>query len=92
MERPHKSNLRPKLQAMEKSPTVKQKVWGSCHPWGPMLEHFLKDRPCSTEQHWYSAWKAAACGKPTWDQFEKDRILWEGPHVEQGRRVFMKEL
>lgn len=31
------------------------------------------------------------CGEPRQDQFGKDSISWEGPHVEQGKRVTVME-
>lgn len=51
----------------------------------------LKGWPCGTEPCWSSAWRAAVCEQPVKKQFEKDGILWEGPHMEQGQRAAMKE-
>lgn len=51
----------------------------------------LKGGPHGMELHWGNGWRAAACGKHVWDQFGKDSIWWEGPHVEQWQRGAMKE-
>lgn len=64
--------------AMEE-PAVQQEVWGSCFLWGVPL----KDGLCGTDPCWISAWRTAACGMSTQDQFGKDGILLEGPHMEQ---------
>jgi len=41
------------------------------------VEQCLKGGSHGTKPCWSSAWRAAACGKPTWDHFGKDGILWE---------------
>ena len=54
----------------------------------------LKGQPGELHRHWGSAWRAAACGKPMWDQLGKDSILWEGLRMEQRQtmsRVPMRE-
>jgi len=47
---------------------------------------YICPEPC-----WSRTWRAAACGKPTQDQFGKDSIQWEVPHVEHRQRVAMEE-
>ena len=51
---------------------------------GTHVEQCLKGGPHGMEPCWSSAWRAAACGKPTQDQFGKDSIPWEGPHAGAG--------
>jgi len=48
---------------------------GSC--WSSVL---LKDGPWGKELCWSSAWRATACGTPTWDQFGKD-LMWSRGRV-----------
>jgi len=64
---------------------VGQEGWGSCYLWGPMLKQSLKGGACGTETCQSRAWRAAACGKPRWDQLRKDSILWEGPTWRRSR-------
>ena len=59
---------------------------------GTCVEQLLKDGPCGTELCWSSAGRTAACGMSTQDQFGKDGILWEGPHVEEGQMMTVKEI
>jgi len=56
----------------------------------PMEEQLLKGGPCDIDPCWSGAGRAAAYGKPMWNQLGKDNILWERPHMEQGKRVTMK--
>ena len=72
--------------AMEE-PAVQQEVWGSCFLWGVPL----KDGLCGTDPCWISAWRTAACGMSTQDQFGKDGILCRGLHMEQEKTVTMEE-
>ena len=44
----------------------------------------LEGRQCGTELSWSGAQRAAAYGKPMWDQFKKDGMLGEGPHAHTG--------
>jgi len=37
----------------------------------------LNNGPCDTDTFWSSAGRAAACGKPTWDQLRKNSRPWE---------------
>lgn len=55
--------------------------------WSSLL---LMDGSRYMESCWGSAWRDAACGKHTQDQFGKKSILWKGPYVKQGLRVTMK--
>lgn len=69
---PHSSSPRPELQPVGSIP---QEGWGS------HVEQCLKGGHGDTEPCWSSTWRAAACGKSTQDQFGKDSILWEEPHI-----------
>lgn len=57
---------------------VKQRFEGAAAHGDLCWSHLLlKDGHCGKELCWSSAWRSAACGKPTEDQFGKDSILWE---------------
>lgn len=54
-------------------------------PVGNRVEQCLKGGLHGTELCWNSAGRAAACGKPMWDQTRKDAIPWEGPTQNRSR-------
>ena len=71
-----------------------QGVWGELPPVGDLCWSSLLLGYGWTL--WYGAmWEQFLKSCCLWaapqDQFSKDGILWEGPHVEQGQRVTVKE-
>lgn len=57
------------LRYMERS-----RSHGSRHPWGLVLEQFLRDEHCGMELCWSSSWRAVTCGKATHDQCEMEDV------------------
>lgn len=66
------------LRYMERS-----RSHGSRHPWGLVLEQFLRDEHCGMELCWSSSWRAVTCGKATHDQCEMEDVPRQGTHVDQ---------
>jgi len=79
---------RPELQPVEKSSWWSRRPGGAATHGDPCP---LKDGPRDTGPRWSSAWRTAAYGKPTQDQFGKEGILWEGLHMEDKQRVIIVE-
>ena len=85
MESPRRSRPRAGAAARGEEPTQEQGAWGELLPTrgGPVLEQFAPGvwmDPVVRTHIWSSSGRAAACGKPTPDQFVKDCIPWVGPH------------
>lgn len=73
-------------------PLQEQSKWGKRSGGAAAHEDLSEAVPVGWVLCWSHAGRAAACGKPVqMDQCRKDCILWEGPHVEAGERVNMKE-
>lgn len=53
--------------------------WAGAAAMGSCVKQCLKGEPSGTELCWGCAGRAAARGKPMWDQLEKAGIPWEGP-------------
>ena len=76
MEDPCRSRFWARPVARGQEPMQEQGMEGELLPggdpgWSSVL---LRDGPCGTEPYWSSSRGAAACGKPTLDQFGKDGI------------------
>lgn len=67
--------------AEQKLPEAQERLGGGSGELGELLpvetvlEHLLKNVPCNAELCWTSVGKAAACGKPMWDQLGKSMSM-----------------
>lgn len=64
--------------------------WAGAAAMGSCVEQCLKGGPCGMQLCWGCDERAAARGKPVWDQLGKAGIPWEGPTWSRGQ-VTMEE-